>query len=103
MKGVGSGLRDLIDDSAGSAAVLRVVIVGEDFEFLDGVWIWTHDDVVAEEIGVVRAVEQERQGFGALAADGERISGAVVWIRSKNASLEQAELQRVAIRQAEDR
>ena len=89
-------MSDLIDDSAGSAAVLRVVIVGEDFEFLDGVRIGTHDDVVTEEIGVIPSVEQKRQRFGALPANGKRISRGIVGIRTKNASLEQAELQSVA-------
>ena len=101
MEGIGARFGDLIDDSAGGAAVLRVVIVGEDLEFFDGVRIGTNHNVVTEKVGVVAAVEQESEGFGTLAAHRERITRSVVGIRGEHASLEQSQLQGVAIDQRE--
>src|SRR6202034_2230613 len=99
VKSIRARFGDLIDDSAGGAAVLRVVIVGEDLEFLDRVRIGTHDNVVAEKVGVIAAVQKKREGLGALSADGERIARAVVGIRGEHARLQQSQLQGIAIEQ----
>ena len=78
---IGPRFRNLINDASGSAAVLSVVVVGENFEFLDGIGIRIDHNVVTEKIGVVAPVQQEGQGLGALSADGERIAGAIIGIR----------------------
>ena len=94
-------MRNLIDDSARSAAVLRVVIVGENLEFLDGVRIGTHDNIVTEEIGIVRAVEQERQRLGTLPANGKRISRGIIGIRPQKRQPGAGRAEGVAVSQRE--
>ena len=91
-----SGLDDLIHNPAGASTVFRAVVVGEDFEFFDRIRIGIDDGVVAEEVVVVGAVDEETDGIGTLAADREEVAAAVVFIRREDACLQKAELEGIA-------
>ena len=77
------------------------VVVGEDFEFFYCVRIGIDDGVVAEEVVVVGAVDQEADGFRALPADRKEVAAAVVFIRWEDARLQKAELEGIAFDERE--
>src|ERR1700728_5379079 len=77
---VRAGLGDFRNDAAAVAAVFRGVIAFEDPEFLNCVWIWIEDDTVVEQVLVEAAVEKERDGIRAAAADAVAACASVVRI-----------------------
>ncbi len=71
---VGAALDGYVDDGSGSVIVLGAVVVGLDFELLDGVGARLHylvrEALVAGAVGVViDAIEHEVVEFAALAVD----------------------------------
>ena len=68
---IGAGFGDDVDDRAGVAAVLGVVGVREDLEFLDRVRRRAQHEAGVERVVVGRAVEQEVVRLVALAVDVE--------------------------------
>ena len=72
---VGASFGDDVDDRAGVAAVLGVVGVREDLEFLDRVRRRAQHEAGIEGVVVGRAVEQEVVRLVALAVDVEAAGG----------------------------
>ena len=93
---VGAGFGDDADDAGAVAAIFSGVVAGEDAELLDGVGIGIEDDVIAHEVVIDAAVEEEGDGVGAAAADVEVAGAAIVGVILADAGLEKSEVEDVA-------